>query len=39
MSSSASTKRLRSPIYTDWDIDQLEETMRMVVGGDDDGDL
>ncbi len=27
-------------IYTDWDIDQLEETMRVVVGEDDaDDDL
>ena len=26
-------------IYTDWDIVQLEETMRMVVGEDDDDDL
>ncbi len=27
-------------IYTDWDIDQLEETMRIVVGeGDADGHL
>ena len=25
-------------IYTDWDIDQLEETMRVVVGEDDDAD-
>ena len=26
-------------IYTDWDIDQLEETMRVVVGEDDADDL
>ena len=25
-------------IYTDWDIDQLEETLRIVVGEDDDDD-